>query len=164
MILDKGNVYLLLGSNLGDRMTLLREATREVELQIGKVFAISSYYETAAWGNTEQPSFLNLAVGLNTFLPPFSVLEQALAIEEHLGRIRLEKWGSRLIDIDIIFYDDLIIDNDRLRIPHPEMANRRFVLGPLAEIAPKLIHPISKKSVATMLSEISDNLVISKFK
>lgn len=163
MILDKGNVYLLLGSNLGDRKQLLIDAVQEIEIRIGKVFAISSYYETAAWGNTEQPAFLNVALGINTLLTPLAVLQQALTIEAQLGRVRFEKWGSRLIDIDIIFYDDLVIANDdELVIPHPEMKNRRFVLTPLAEIASEVIHPITKKTVATMLAELRDQLVVSK--
>ncbi len=163
MILDKGNVYLLLGSNLGNRIELLTEAVQEIEVRIGKVFAFSSYYETAAWGNPDQPAFINLAIGLNTFLSPFAVLHQALLIEKQLGRVRLEKWGSRLIDIDIIFYDDLIIENnDELIVPHPEMVNRRFVLEPLAEIAPQLIHPIAKKSVAGILADLEDEQRVLK--
>ncbi|MHA4896107.1 2-amino-4-hydroxy-6-hydroxymethyldihydropteridine diphosphokinase [Pedobacter sp. PWIIR3] len=162
MILDKGNVYLLLGSNLGNRKKLLTEAVRQIELRIGKVFSRSSYYETAAWGNTDQPAFLNIALGINTSLTPLSVLRQAMAIEEHLGRIRLDKWGARLIDIDIIFYDDLFINSSELIIPHPEMAKRRFVLEPLNEIAPEFVHPIAQKSVSTLLAELTDQLEVSK--
>lgn len=163
MILDKGNVYLLLGSNLGDKKGLINKAVCEMEKRIGSIVAKSSYYQTAAWGKTDQPEFLNLAVHIKTLGSPLTVLHQALAIENELGRIRFEKWGSRLIDIDVILYDDLVVDiPNELQIPHPEMANRRFVLQPLAEIAGHVIHPVTKKSVSEMLISLEDQLKVSE--
>jgi 2-amino-4-hydroxy-6-hydroxymethyldihydropteridine diphosphokinase len=163
MQLDSENVYLLLGSNLGDRKALINEAIEQVEKHIGNVFVKSSVYETAAWGKEDQPGFLNIALGVKTKLDPLQVLKKALAIELELGRVRHEKWGSRLIDIDIILFGDRIVDmGDKLQIPHPQMHHRKFVLEPLAEIAAKSIHPVFKVSVSEILERLSDNLSVSK--
>ncbi len=163
MELDSEKVYLLLGSNLGDRKDLLNEGLKQIELRIGRVFSTSSFYETAAWGKEDQPSFLNVAIGVETKLSPIDVLETALAIESELGRVRLEKWGERLIDIDLIFYGNKVIDiGDRLQIPHPQMQYRKFVLEPLAEIASDYVHPVLQLKVSEILSRLNDNLSVSK--
>lgn len=163
MELDSEIVYLLLGSNLGDRNTLINDALREIEQHIGPISQKSSLYETAAWGVEDQPVFLNIAIGVKTSLSPLEVLEKALEIESELGRVRLQKWGSRLIDIDVIFYGDRIVDmGEKLQIPHPQMQYRKFVLEPLAEIAPKYIHPALKLTVSEILERLSDNLSVSK--
>ncbi|TDQ08341.1 2-amino-4-hydroxy-6-hydroxymethyldihydropteridine diphosphokinase [Pedobacter metabolipauper] len=163
MALDSENVYLLLGGNLGDRIKIINDAVRQIEIGIGEVTARSSVYETEAWGNTNQPGFLNVALEVKTILPPLAVLKKALEIEHNLGRVRLEKWGSRLIDIDLIFYGSQIIDiADVLQVPHPHMHERKFVLKPLAEIAPDLLHPVFNKSIATLLAGLSDHLAVSK--
>ncbi|TKC65507.1 2-amino-4-hydroxy-6-hydroxymethyldihydropteridine diphosphokinase [Pedobacter hiemivivus] len=163
MELDSEIVYLLLGSNLGDRNTLINDALGGIERYIGPISQKSSIYETAAWGNEDQPVFLNIAVAVKTMLSPLEVLEKALEIEAELGRVRLQKWGSRLIDIDVIFYGDRIVDmGEKLQIPHPQMQHRKFVLEPLAEIAPKYIHPVLKLSVSEILERLSDNLSVSK--
>lgn len=163
MELDTENVYLLLGSNLGDRNRLLREGIKLIELHIGPVFKASSIYETAAWGKEDQPAFLNVAVGVKTSLSPVEVLAQALAIETALGRVRHEKWGQRLIDIDVIFYGNRIVDiGTELQIPHPQMQYRKFVLQPLSEIAPKHVHPVLQLSVSEILERLNDNLSVSK--
>jgi len=163
MIFDTKKVYLLLGSNLGDREQLIEDAIKQIANEIGEVFIRSSVYETEAWGNEDQPSFLNIALGVKTKLTPIDVLNKALEIELELGRVRYEKWGSRLIDIDLIFYDDIVVDmGAELQIPHPQMQYRKFVLEPLAEIAPDYIHPGLKITVREVLERLRDNLSVSK--
>ena len=163
MHLDINRTYLLLGSNLGDRELYLERAVQLISEKVGVVIAKSAVYETEPWGNTNQPGFLNLALGVDTQLSPFELLETVLEIERMLGRIRHEKWGSRLIDIDIILYgDEIITVDDQLQIPHSEMQNRKFVLEPLAEIAPNLIHPILRKTITEILTTLTDTLSVSK--
>lgn len=163
MELDTENVYLLLGSNLGDRNALINEAIEQIEQRVGFVFKRSSLYETAAWGNQDQPAFLNIAVGVKTALAPLNVLQEVLGIESALGRVRHEKWGARLIDIDIIFYGSKIVDmGAQLQIPHPQMQYRKFVLEPLVEIASTCVHPLLKLNVSEILERLSDNLSVSK--
>ncbi|WP_316840158.1 2-amino-4-hydroxy-6-hydroxymethyldihydropteridine diphosphokinase [Pedobacter gandavensis] len=163
MDLDSKNVYLLLGSNLGDREELLRDAVLQLGEQVGEVFAQSSFYETAAWGKTDQPAFINQAVGLKTTLSPLEVLKTVLGIEAELGRVRKEKWGARLIDIDVILYADEVVDlGEELQVPHPQMQYRKFVLIPLAEIAGGLIHPVIGKRVSEILAILEDNLTVTK--
>ncbi|MEJ5996347.1 2-amino-4-hydroxy-6-hydroxymethyldihydropteridine diphosphokinase [Pedobacter sp. Du54] len=159
---DKHTAYLLLGSNLGKREKCIADAVDLLAERVGEIVKISSIYETAAWGKTDQPSFLNIAIEIETVLNPFQLLEMALKIEADLGRIRYEKWGSRLIDIDIILYGDRIIEAEKLKIPHPEMQHRKFVLLPLAEIAPTLIHPVLKQSISELLLNLDDNLAVLK--
>ena len=163
MELDSENVYLLLGSNLGDRETLINDALIAIDQHVGVVFAKSSLYETAAWGKEDQPTFLNIAVGVKTMLSPLEVLEKVLEIELDLGRVRLEKWGARLIDIDVILYGDRVVDmGEKLQVPHPQMQYRKFVLEPLNEIAAEYVHPILQLKVSEILERLNDNLSVSK--
>lgn len=163
MQLDSKVVYLLLGNNLGDRKAILNNAIVKIEEQIGVVSARSSFYETAAWGVEDQPSFLNIALCVHTILTPVQVLNSCLSIEEELGRVRHEKWGARLIDIDVILYEDEVIDIEgKLQLPHPQMQNRRFVLVPMAEIAPDAVHPIFKTTIFELLKGLKDDLTVSK--
>lgn len=164
MELDRNTAYLLLGSNLGDREAVLRQAIQHISEQIGFIDAQSSVYETEPWGNTNQPGFLNLALKISTGLSAIQMLEKALSIEEQLGRVRLERWGSRIIDIDIIFYNaDVIRIEDRLRIPHPEMQNRKFVLEPLCEIAPEFIHPVLNRSIKELFESLTDKSAVKRY-
>lgn len=163
MVLEYKEVYMLLGSNLGDREMMMQQAVERIEAEIGVISARSAYYETEPWGNTDQPPFINMAIAVRTLMPPLEVLETALNIENSLGRKRLVRWGSRTIDIDLIFYaDDIIAIEDKLYIPHPEMQNRRFVLEPLAEIAADYIHPVLKKSIKELLQSLTDITSVEK--
>jgi len=163
MELDSKVVYLLLGNNLGDRLSILNAAIAKIGEQIGTVFIKSSFYETAAWGKEDQPDFLNIALGVKTLLSPLQVLESALSIEEELGRVRHEKWGARLIDIDVILYEDEIVNLiEKLILPHPEMHKRKFVLQPMAEIAPDVVHPIFKKTIFELFKKLNDDLTVLK--
>lgn len=155
--------FLLLGANLGDRAMTLRRAADLIMERIGPVVQRSDLYETAPWGITDQPSFLNQVVVLETQLEPEVVLQQTQAIEQELGRVRLEKWGARTIDIDILYYDQLIQLTDQLTIPHPYLHQRRFTLVPLAQVAPDYVHPILKKTSVELLTECDDNGEVTLF-
>jgi 2-amino-4-hydroxy-6-hydroxymethyldihydropteridine diphosphokinase len=155
--------FLLIGGNLGDRLLNLEEAVVEIEKSAGNIIRQSKVYETAAWGITGQPSFLNQAVSIQTQLAATPLLSTLLKIEQKLGRKRKLKFGPRLIDIDILFFDNEVISSPDLVIPHPELQNRRFALVPLHEIAPQLKHPILNKTVTEMLSFCPDNLKVEMF-
>ena len=155
-------VYLLLGSNLGDRMKQVRDAADLIAKNVGKIMIRSACYETASWGNTDQPDFINQVLLVHTELTAREVLDQVLAIEVSLGRVRHEKWGSRLIDIDILFYGAEIISEPDLVVPHPHLHERAFVLVPLEEIAPALIHPVLKQSVSELARNLNDGLLVKR--
>lgn len=155
------SAFLLLGSNLGDRSQNLAQA-RLALAAAGRVTAVSALYQTAAWGYTDQPDFYNQAVALETTLDAPTLLDTCLAIERVLGRERLEKWGARTMDIDIIFYGNAIINTSTLQIPHPRMASRRFVLIPLAEIAAGIVDPHSGLTVEKLLENCEDSLAVEK--
>lgn len=154
--------YLLIGGNLGNRSANLQNALHKIEKNCGKILDLSAIYETAAWGLSNQPSFYNQAVSIQTNLEPKVLMEQLLAIETNMGRIRSVKLGPRLIDLDILLIDQLILDTEILILPHPSMEQRRFALLPLAEIAPNLIHPILQKTILELLLVCKDQLDVQK--
>ena len=155
--------YLLLGGNLGDREKNFMAARTYIEQYCGPVIRLSSLYETAAWGKTDQPSFLNQALEIETDVRPGILMTRVLEIEKLMGRERKEKYGPRVIDIDILLFNDEQCDLPFLKIPHPELPNRRFALTPLAEIAPHLLHPVLTKSIDQLLKDCPDKLEVKKY-
>ena len=155
--------HLLIGGNLGDRKENLLTAISLINEQCGSLTRSSSVYETEAWGNTDQPSFLNQALEISTSLNARQLMRKILKIEKEMGRVREEKLGPRIIDVDILLFENEIHDLRFLKIPHPELQNRRFVLVPLAEIDPTLQHPVLKKTIAELLEECPDLLNVKKY-
>ena len=153
--------YLSLGSNLGDRADHLRQAIARLAA-LGQVVAVSSFYETEPVEVTSQPWFLNCVVALDTALTPEALLDAALAIEQSMGRRRTQFKGPRTIDIDILLIDDAIIHNHRLTLPHPALHERRFVLEPLAELAPALRHPTLQLTVRELLDRLPPGQAVRK--
>jgi 2-amino-4-hydroxy-6-hydroxymethyldihydropteridine diphosphokinase len=149
-------VYLLLGSNLGDRIDNLLLARNFIK-DFSSIITTSSIYQTQAWGNTHQPDFLNQIIEVSYNSSPHQLLVNVLTIENNMGRLRSEKWGPRIIDIDILFFGQIVVTDKNLKIPHPEIANRRFTLLPLEEIAPEFIHPVLGKTNKQMLTECADH-------
>jgi 2-amino-4-hydroxy-6-hydroxymethyldihydropteridine diphosphokinase len=154
--------FLLLGTNLGDRKKNLMTAREAIKTLVGQISKESSLYETAAWGKTNQPEFINQALEVLTALTPAEVLQKIFFIEQTMGRTRLEKWGERIIDIDILLYGNEIINAPALIVPHPEIANRKFALQPLAEIASETEHPLLKIKIRELLQKCRDPLSVSK--
>lgn len=154
--------YLLIGGNVGDRQQNLQQAVTAINNSCGSVLQQSAIYETAAWGKTDQQAFLNQALLVHTALTAHQLLHHALEAEVLLGRVRKERYGPRLIDIDILFFNHDIIREVALTIPHPEVQNRRFALTPLAEIAPQLLHPVLHKTISQLLAECPDTLEVRK--
>ncbi len=152
--------YIHLGTNLGRRREHLRQALMNLEEFAGTISSSSSIYETAPWGNINQSNFLNIAIEFRTKLAPFELLYEIHRIEEKMGRNRTEHWGPRVIDLDILFFDSIIIDYQRLTIPHPLIKERRFVLAPLFEIAPDLVHPKSGLSIEEISAKCTDKSTV----
>jgi len=155
-------VFLLIGGNMGDRLQNLHQAIDLLVETCGPVTQQSAVYETAAWGITDQPAFLNQALALTTVLTAQELITTVLSVEEKMGRHRLEKFGPRIIDIDILFFNDDIMDEPNLTIPHPQLQNRRFVLAPMEEIAPELVHPVLHKTIEQLLQECKDELAVKR--
>jgi len=149
---------IALGSNLGDREMNLKTALVKMKERGMYIEKLSSFVETEPYGYTDQPKFLNAVCLVETDLSPRALLNTLLAIEREMGRVRTVKWGPRVIDLDIVFYEDLIVNEEGLIIPHPDAHNRLFVLEPLSEIAPDLVHPVLKKTVQELLIELKQRI------
>ena len=148
-------VYLSLGSNVGDRLENLRAAVEALRAETGiVVLRESRVYETEPVGDVDQGAFLNMAVAIETRLRPLEFLDRTQAIETRLGRVSTRRWGPRVIDIDIVLWDDMVMDTERLTIPHPEFRKRAFVLVPLAEISPKIIDPVTERRIDVLAAAV----------
>ncbi len=154
--------HLLTGGNSGNREYYLAQARSKISEECGELVAASAIFETAAWGNEMQRSFYNQALEIKTILAPEALLTQVLSIEQSMGRVRKEKYGARTIDIDILFFDDQIINLPQLTVPHPHLHLRRFALQCLNDIAPELLHPQLQKNVRQLLADCADPLEVLK--
>jgi len=156
------SAYLLIGGNLGNIEQNLQTAIDLINKQCGIVINKSSIYKTAAWGLANQPDFLNQVLVLNTSLTAQNLMHELLLIEEKMGRVRSIKMGPRIIDIDILLFDDLILNTEILTVPHTALPQRKFALIPLAEVAGNIIHPVEKKSIQHLLLNCKDTLDVHK--
>jgi 2-amino-4-hydroxy-6-hydroxymethyldihydropteridine diphosphokinase len=154
--------YLLTGGNMGDRKNNLATARELLSQHCGNIIIASALYETAAWGNTDQPAFLNQALEIETSLNARQLIRRILKLEKTMGRIREEKYGPRIIDIDILLFNNEKHNYHFLKLPHPEMQNRRFALLPLAEIAPEIVHPVLNKTISQLLKDCPDKLEVKE--
>ncbi|MBK6837307.1 MAG: 2-amino-4-hydroxy-6-hydroxymethyldihydropteridine diphosphokinase [Bacteroidetes bacterium] len=153
---------LLLGTNVGNKEENLLDARRMIGKDIGRIEMLSSIYETAAWGKEDQAAYLNQVLVVSTTKTAIELMRQILKIESDMGRVRLEKWAPRVIDIDILFFDNLVLHEIGLHIPHPHLHERKFTLAPLAELIPHYIHPEIGKSVGQLLREVNDHLEVRR--
>jgi 2-amino-4-hydroxy-6-hydroxymethyldihydropteridine diphosphokinase len=161
-MIGSDKIFLLLGSNLGDRAGIIRQA-RQLIAEKAPIITQSSIYETEPWGLTDQPPFLNQVIEVTSPEEPEILLKYLLNIEQELGRVRKVRWGARLIDIDMLYYDDIIIESPALILPHPRLKERRFTLIPLSEIASGFIDPKLKKPVSQLLEECQDQSHVFKY-
>ena len=156
------NVYLLTGSNVGDSLALLNTAINHINTQVGKVIQQSSIYKTAPWGNVNQQHFYNQVLLVQTTLSAHQVLQTILQIELDMGRVRELKWAPRTIDIDILFYDNVVLDEADLIVPHPLLHLRKFTLQPMAELAANLVHPKLQATISQLLVSCPDTGLVEK--
>ncbi|MFY0255125.1 2-amino-4-hydroxy-6-hydroxymethyldihydropteridine diphosphokinase [Chitinophaga sp. 30R24] len=155
---------LLIGGNLGDRTRNLQQAVQEIATTAGEVIKTSALYQTAPWGTVDQPDYLNQALEIRTPLDALTLLHTLLEIERKIGRIRQEKWGARVIDIDLIFFNDDIISLPELKVPHPRTQLRRFVLIPLLDIIPDYVHPVLHQTISKLAAICQDTLPVHLYR
>ena len=148
-------IYLGLGTNLGDRAANLQAAVIGLAKEL-VITAVSPLYQTAPWGVTDQPDFINMCLAAETALSPIELLNFIKDLEVEIGRLPSKRWGPRLIDIDLLFYANQILETENLKIPHPELAERAFVLCPLADIAPNFVHPVLRQTIAALAAKVGD--------
>ena len=151
------SIYIALGTNLGDKEKNLKEALGYLVRKGITVCKVSGFIETRPYGVTDQPDFLNAVAEVRTEKSPADLLKVLLQIEQEMGRKRIRRWGERNIDLDLLLYDDRIIDLPDLKVPHPDMQNRDFVLCPLAQIAPEAVHPVLGKTIGQLWEGLSKN-------
>lgn len=147
------SVYISAGSNLGNRESNLKKSIDLISEHCSVIY-VSSIYETEPVGKTEQPYFMNAVFRIGTVMLPHCLLKILKGVESEMGRVSKERWGPRIIDLDIVLYGNIIIDTPGLKIPHPEMHDRKFVLEPLCELSPELIHPLLKQDIKTILEHL----------
>ena len=156
-------VFLQLGSNMGDRDAYLKNANKLIAEEIGAIQKKSKIYESVPWGVENQNNYLNQVLEIKSEFLAEEVLEKVLQIEDKIGRIRNEKWGERIIDIDILFFNDLIVEKEGICIPHIHLHNRKFVLIPLNEIAPVFVHPKYNKTIGDLLADCKDSEKVEEY-
>lgn len=149
--------FILLGTNLGDKRANLHQAILSISANLISIVSYSDIYETAAWGNTNQDNFYNQVIEVNTELSATDLLKTLLQIETEMGRIRNQKWEARIIDLDILYFNNEIIDTENLKVPHPYLHVRRFTLAPLVQIASEFLHPVFNKTNTALLENCSDS-------
>lgn len=159
--MSRFTTHLGLGTNLGDRSANLNIAVELISERIGEVLNVSCVYKTAAWGVTNQPDFYNQVIEVKTNLFPWELMKSLLDIEQIMGRVRIEKWHERLIDIDILFFENVILFSDDLKIPHPYLKERMFVLKPLQDLGTVFLHPVFQKTVTQLIQECNDSTAIA---
>lgn len=161
--MNKGEwLYLLLGSNLGDRVAILEQTLAELSHHFGAPERVSDIYHTAAWGVTDQPDFLNQVVAFGTTEEPDRILAITQGIEQQAGPPKQRHWGERYLDIDLLFYGSRVLQTPTLTLPHPEIQNRRFTLVPLVEVSPDFVHPTLGQTMTQLLANTSDSLPVYK--
>ena len=156
----KKKLVLSLGSNLGNRYAYLLRAIQKIEKYFNSKSVVAHFYETPPWGNENQSRFINTAIYLHTDISIDQCLKKVQTIEEEMGRLKTEKWGPRIIDIDILFYEYDVLETDIITVPHQHLHQRAFVLKPLQDILPNFIHPLKNKTIIQLIKDIDDNTLL----